>query len=113
VIGFKHEGLKDELLLLPVELLAEVHAFEDWSREQSIKPPFVTCILRSLSENAMAGGVATSLHLRGRAIDFRVIHYDLSSLKLVNAYWLKRKRPGLEVVVKRHGTGPHIHVGLK
>ncbi len=113
MIEFKHPGLADELAAAPELLRQELYDFEAWSRENSIRPPCVTCIRREPDANATVGGVKTSLHLQGRAFDLRTIHYDVASLRLVNAYWQSRKRPGLEVITALHGNGPHVHVGLK
>lgn len=113
MIQFKRPEIELQFSAMPVTLREELEDFEFWSREKGIKPPLVTCILRTEEENADARGVKTSLHLKGRAFDLRTIHYDLHTLDMVIAYWESRRRPGLEVITKRHGNGPHIHVGLR
>jgi hypothetical protein len=113
VIQFKQPELELQFAALPVRLREELEDFEFWSREKGIKAPLVTCILRDEAANVNAGGVKTSLHLKGRAFDLRTIHYDLKSLALVISYWESRRNAQLEVITKKHGNGPHIHVGLR
>ena len=113
---------------LAKELVEVVEDLAEYSEREGLPPPVVTCVGRSPVENKEAGGVPTSLHLQEhpddlvRAVDLRDRHYVTEELKLVlTRLQIKMDQMAnstpihlrFEFIHKPHGTGPHIHLGLK
>jgi hypothetical protein len=116
-IRFKTPRVEKESKALIAGLWSVLVDFDVWGETQGLPDPMVTCIHRTESENKAAGGVASSLHLAEnpyRAMDLRSTHYDVPQLMKVDAWFRGRcLRALFEVITKPHGTGPHIHVGLR
>lgn len=73
----------------------------------------VTSARRSVQHNARVGGVPTSWHLKGRAIDVVGPHYDL--VRAAGAAWAQRVGHGCtgpEEVLLEHldAPGQHLHL---
>ena len=59
------------------------------------------------------------IHGDGRGGDLRTVvpgtgkaYFTTSEIKLIRAWLIWRFGHRIQVVTKRHGTGPHIHVGI-
>jgi hypothetical protein len=115
-IQFRRERLSLEQL--HPRLKDFVRQFDDLAELLDAPPTVVTCTERTVEENAKAGGVPTSLHVRRegettvRAVDLRNNHYsDLERQILAGALQLWAiKYKDFDVVVRNHGTGPHFHL---
>lgn len=105
--------------------------FDGFSRRARLPEPTLVCLGRTTQENRLVGGVPTSLHLweppfangtgkepETRAADLSVKAYDESQMELVLTWFRGEvaQRGGKarwELISEPHGTGPHIHVGVK
>jgi hypothetical protein len=110
---FAHPKLKEEL-----------DRFVAFSKAHNLPLPLVTCAGRTPTENANTKGSSpNSDHLLDtaagdesfEAVDLRVRHYGPEELKAVVVYWRVRQELGEAYFVSNlnHGTGPHLHVGVR
>lgn len=114
MIKFAEPKLEREFRQLPEALRLVVRELDELCSENKWPAVTVTCVLRDPDKNAAVGGVERSLHLDGRAVDLRSREYNEKQLGSIDA-WLRSRCPRktYEVITKPHGTGPHIHLGLK
>lgn len=116
MISCVSERVEAELDDLPPELRQLADDFGHWSAANRLPVPVVTCITRTKKENHdIYGYDRDSLHLDPRAMDWRTRHYTKHQLDAVIHYFETKckDRRIWELVTKLHGTGPHIHVGLR
>ncbi len=118
-IKYADGKLEREFKMLPEAIQRVVKELAEFVRDQAAedaldKDVTVTCVLRDPAQNTKVGGVATSLHLDCRAVDLRSKNYGTKQMDQISA-WLSRRCPrkAYEVITKPHGTGPHIHIGLR
>ena len=112
------------------ELRAFALDFDDVCRRWGMPEPEITCLGRTPEENLAVGGAAKSLHLwevphedarklkRTRAEDFSVRQYGEAHLDMVHMWFRHEvaRRGGKvkwELIAEPHGTGPHIHLGIR
>ena len=116
MITCKTPRVEEELDLLPAELRALLDDFGHWSMSNRLPMTVVTCIKRTPKENRdIYGYDRDSLHLDARALDLRTRQYTKTQLDDVIRFFETkcRDRKIWELVTRLHGTGPHIHVGLR
>jgi hypothetical protein len=116
VITCKSKRIEDEIDILPAPLRDLLEDFGHWSSANRLPVPVVTCIQRTAKENRdIYGYDRDSLHLAGRAFDLRTRHYTKAQLDdVIRFFETKCKDRAIwELVTRLHGTGPHIHVGLR
>lgn len=111
---FKEPHLAEEWERLHPETKAALEELEDWSRENRIPEPVLTCISRTVAQNKLAGGVANSWHLFDTAADIRLFHYSPAARASVLAF-LRRQCPReeFELLVHDAGSGEHLHLARK
>lgn len=112
--------IEDEIDLLPLQMMELIDAFGHWSGGQKLPVPVITCIKRTPEENfAIYKANRPSLHIEFEnhvnAVDLRTRHYNAVQLDDVIAWFKKTCADATkwELITKLHGTGPHLHVGLR
>ena len=116
MVTCKSQRIEEELDILPAALRDLLEDFGHWSAANRLPVPVVTCIVRTPKENRdIYGYDRDSLHLAGRALDLRTRHYTKQQLDDAIRYFETKckDRKVWELVTKLHGSGPHIHVGLR
>lgn len=120
-IQFKNDSqtLRDQFnFSLYPKLRDRVKQYDAIAELMGAPPTVVTCINRNVEENAKAGGVPTSLHIKKmgeefvRAVDLRNTHYselERRTLAGVLHVWAT-KEDDFDVMTIEHGTGPHFHL---
>jgi hypothetical protein len=100
----------------PLALRKAVGDFSTWIDSKKWPEVTLTCVWRDPAENAKDNGVPNSLHMEtpSRAVDIRSRDYTSEQMTEINA-WLASRCPHdkFEVITAPHGTGPHIHIGLR
>lgn len=122
MFSFKDARTEDQYDSLHQELKDILEEFGHWSASAKIPMPVVTCLGRSDGDNAelYSGKARFSWHIPGkdgiiRAMDLRVLHYTPEQKARVFQWFLERcpDPKKFELILKIHGTGPHIHLGLR
>lgn len=72
----------------------------------------VTCIVRTPEENAAAGGLPQSSHLRKDAIDFRSSNLTEEQANYAVAFVLATWGPVMHAIYEKGGTAFHLHINL-
>lgn len=118
-IEFKHPKTKDEWIFrLHPRVRDAIRTFDAIAGLLGAPATVITCIERSVQENAKVGGHPKSFHVARlgetvvRAADLRNEHYS-EAHRMALASVLKAMaadEPKLDVVVTTHGTAPHFHL---
>ncbi len=121
MIEFANSRIEDEWDTLHPKLQQLLEDFGHWSASQGLITPVVTCLLRTKQENRkIYGKDRFSWHLLQKdgtihAADIRTKHYTKEQSDKVIGWFLKScmDTDTWELITKVHGTGPHIHVGVR
>lgn len=113
-IKYKVPKLETEFKRLPEAVQRVVKELSLFVQEIGAGDVVITCVGRTPEENASVGGAENSLHLDYRACDIRNTEYKEKQNDQINS-WLRQRCPkrAYELITKNHGTGPHIHLGLR
>lgn len=114
MIKYVSTKLESEFKQLPEALRLVVRELSEFLNENKWGDVTITCVMRDPDKNAAVGGVSNSLHLDGRAVDIRSRDFNEKQLGSITS-WLRARCPrkAYEVITMPHGTGPHIHLGLR
>lgn len=84
-----------------------------WSMNVLGKQLVITCLIRTVEENAATGGKPRSAHLEARAGDLRTRHLsDEESEKLKEHLQETWGKAFLHVLIHDSGAGRHMHVNI-
>lgn len=121
MITFKSQAVEDQWDRVLPELQTILDEFGHWSSSERLPVPVIVCLGRTEEENAAlyGGQHRFSWHVPKdgiiHAADLRTKHYTVAQKAKV-IVWFNNRCPDVkkyELIVKPHGSGPHIHIAVR